>query len=233
MCGRYAANRDTGTLTEVFNIKTLPNETLVANFNISPTSKTYVITQNTKESRSLEIMTWGLIPSWAKDSSTSAKMINARFETVDEKPSFRSAFSKRRCIIPMDGYYEWFRPEDSKAKKQPYFIKAKNNPLLAVAGIYEYWKNPDSTSEEKEIHSFSIITTQALLGLATIHDRMPVLVPNRNWDAWLDTDLQNKDEVRSLIATPPNDYFDYYKIGTDVNNARNNGAELILPLVDI
>jgi putative SOS response-associated peptidase YedK len=124
MCGRYAANRDTGTLTEVFKLKNLPIQLLPENYNISPTSKTYAITVDKNQNRTLEIMTWGLIPSWAKDNSMSAKMINARFETVDEKPSFRSAFSKRRCIIPMDGYYEWFRPEDPKEKKQPYFIKA-------------------------------------------------------------------------------------------------------------
>jgi len=103
MCGRYAANRDTGTLTEVFKLKTLPSQLLTENFNISPTSKTYAITVDKNRNRTLEIMTWGLIPSWAKDNSMSAKMINARFETVDEKPSFRSAFSKRRCIVPMDG----------------------------------------------------------------------------------------------------------------------------------
>ena len=230
MCGRYAANRDTGTLTEVFKLKTLPSQLLTENFNISPTSKTYAITVDKNRNRTLEIMTWGLIPSWAKDNSMSAKMINARFETVDEKPSFRSAFSKRRCIVPMDGYYEWFRPVDPKEKKQPYFIKANKSPLLAVAGIYEIWKNPDPKNHEQEIHSFSVITTEAKLGLETIHDRMPVLVPDKNWEAWLDPNIQNKEEIRSLLATPPESYFDYFKVTSDVNNARNNGVNLIKPL---
>ena len=190
MCGRYAANRDTGTLTEVFNIKKLPEELLEPNFNISPTLKSYVVTQNQDEERSLNVMSWGLVPSWAKDNSMMAKMINARFETVEEKPSFRSAFLKRRCIIPMDGYYEWFRPENPKEKKQPYYIKAKDKPLLAVAGIYESWKNPNQ--ENENLTTFSVITTDAKLGLESIHDRMPVIVPDKNWNAWLDPEFQKK-----------------------------------------
>jgi len=225
MCGRYAANRDTGTLTEVFNIKKLPEQILEANYNISPTTNSYVVTQNNNEERVLNVMSWGLVPSWAKDNSMMAKMINARFESVEEKPSFRSAFIKRRCIIPMDGYYEWFRPQDPKEKKQPYFIKAKDKPLLAVAGIYESWKNP---SKENEIlTTFSVITTEAKLGLETIHDRMPVVVPDKNWSAWLDPEFQNKDEIKKLIVMPPQGYFDYFKVGFEVNNARNNGPQLM------
>ena len=197
MCGRYAANRDTGTLTEVFNIKKLPEQILEPNYNISPTANSYVVTQDKNEERILNVMSWGLVPSWAKDNSMMAKMINARFETVEEKPSFRSAFIKRRCIIPMDGYYEWFRPEDPKEKKQPYFIKVKNKPLLAVAGIY---------------------------------DRMPVVVPDKNWSTWLDPDFQNKEEIKKLIVMPPQGYFEYFKVGFEVNNARNNGPELMKAL---
>ena len=225
MCGRYAANRDTGTLTEVFNIKKLPEQILEPNYNISPTTNSYVVTQDINEERILNVMSWGLIPAWAKDNSMMAKMINARFETVEEKPSFRSACVKRRCIIPMDGYYEWFRPEDPKEKKQPYFIKAKDKPLLAVAGIYETWKKP---SKENEIlTTFSVITTDAKLGLETIHDRMPVIVPDKNWTAWLDPNFQNRDEIKRLIVMPPQGYFEYFKVGFEVNNARNNGPELM------
>ena len=164
MCGRYAANRDTGTLTEVFKLKNLPSQLLTENYNISPTSKTYAITVDKNQNRTLEIMTWGLIPSWAKDNSMSAKMINARFETVDEKPSFRSAFSKRRCIIPMDGYYEWFRPEDPKEKKLKRIaeIEAKlNAPSLKLTeskglGLYGQLKAGASTlglAERKELEA--------------------------------------------------------------------------------
>lgn len=225
MCGRYAANRDTGTLTEVFNIKKLPEQILEPNYNISPTTTSYVVTQDINDERILNVMSWGLVPSWAKDNSMMAKMINARFETVEEKPSFRSAFVKRRCIIPMDGYYEWFRPEDPKEKKQPYFIKAKDKPLLAVAGIYESWKNP--SKENETLTTFSVITTEAKLGLETIHDRMPVIVPDKNWTAWLDPNFQNKDEIKRLIVMPPQGYFEYFKVGFEVNNARNNGPELM------
>lgn len=228
MCGRYAANRDTGTLTEVFNIKKLPEQILEPNYNISPTANSYVVTQDKNEERILNVMSWGLVPSWAKDNSMMAKMINARFETVEEKPSFRSAFIKRRCIIPMDGYYEWFRPEDPKEKKQPYFIKVKNKPLLAVAGIYESWKNPKN--ENEILTTFSVITTDAKLGLETIHDRMPVVVPDKNWSTWLDPDFQNKEEIKKLIVMPPQGYFDYFKVGFEVNNARNNGPELMKAL---
>jgi len=225
MCGRYAANRDTGTLTEVFNIKKLPEKLLEPNYNISPTTNSYVVTQDENEQRILKVMSWGLVPSWAKDNSMMAKMINARYETVEEKPSFKNAFVKRRCIIPMDGYYEWFRPEDPKEKKQPYFIKAKDKPILAVAGIYERWKNP--IKENEILETFSVITTDAILGLETIHDRMPVVVPDKNWTAWLDPDFQNKDEIKKLIVAPPQGYFDYFKVGFEVNNARNNGPQLM------
>ena len=103
---------------------------------------------------------------------------------------------------------------------------------MAVAGIYEIWKNPDPKNHEQEIHSFSVITTEAKLGLETIHDRMPVLVPDKNWEAWLDPNIQNKEEIRSLLATPPESYFDFFKVNSDVNNARNNGVNLIQPLSD-
>jgi putative SOS response-associated peptidase YedK len=177
--------------------------------------------------RRLEIARWGLIPSWAKEAAISTKLTNARVETVSEKPSFRSAFAKRRCLIPADGYYEWYRPE--RGAKQPFYIHRTDGRSLAMAGLYEWWRDPANPESEPRL-TCTVITTAATEQLAVIHDRMPVMIDAADWAAWLDPSVAGKDLppvmlesgfTLGLVAEP---------VSTAVGNVRNNGPSLIAPI---
>jgi putative SOS response-associated peptidase YedK len=178
------------------------------------------------------IARWALIPSWSKDAKNGAKTINARIESVAEKPSFRSAFKSRRCIIPADGYYEWYtlstQGTKSPSPKQPFYIHRKDDRSLAMAGLYEYWRDPEGGDL---IISATIITTSSEGQIASIHDRMPVLLPRDRYDAWL---APAPAPINSLLALLDIGGEDQHlvcdPVSQRVNSARNNGAELIEPL---
>jgi putative SOS response-associated peptidase YedK len=184
--------------------------------------------------RELRLVRWGLVPSWAKDTSGGARMINARSETVAVKPSFRAAFARRRCLIPADGYYEWITEE--KAKK-PFYIYRTDGGILAFAGIYELWRNsqvPDD-HEDAWYWSASIITTQATDDIGRIHDRTPMVIAPESWTDWLDP--ANNEKELQLAAMRPATFsgsggLASYPVSTAVNSVRNNGPSLIEPLGD-
>jgi putative SOS response-associated peptidase YedK len=231
VCGRYAASRRPDELIEEFEIESATTQIIPPSWNVAPTQSVYLIVQN-DDIRALEIARWGLIPSWAKDPSIGAKMINARVETVAEKPSFRSAFKSRRCLVPADGYYEWYTPSDDgsavRRPKQPFYIHRTDTKSLAMAGLYEQWTDPESS---KSLTTVTIITTSAVGSIALIHDRMPVLLPVDRFEPWLNRNekdsvalldlLAVKDADRNLIATA---------VSTQVNSVRNNNAGLIEPI---
>ena len=175
---------------------------------------------------------WGLVPSWAKDMSIGNRMINARAETLAEKPSFRRAFAKRRSLVPADGYYEWYTADEppaagGKPRKQPFFIRPKDGAALAMAGLHEFWKDPATDSW---LVSFTIITTSAEDSLGHIHDRMPLFVEPDGWDAWLDPAPRPTEELLELLTPAAPGLLDAYAVSTAVNNVRNNGPELVAPL---
>jgi putative SOS response-associated peptidase YedK len=183
--------------------------------------------------RSLEIARWGLIPSWAKDPSIGARLVNARAETLAEKPAFRGAYAKRRCLVPADGYYEWYQPTDGvvgrsgKPLKQPFFIHRTDGHPLAMAGLYEWWKDPDIDPDDPAAWRLTctVITTAATDAIGRIHDRMPMVIEARDWASWLDPEA-NGDPQRLL--TPAGETgLDAYPVSTAVNNVRNNGPALI------
>ncbi len=230
MCGRYAAATTAADWVEEFEVDAAPERVLAPDFNVAPTKEMYLVAAGESEGqpvRRMEIARWGLIPSWAKESSVGAKLTNARVETVSEKPSFRSAFAKRRCLIPADGYYEWYRPE--KGAKQPFYIHRSDGRSLAMAGLYEWWRDPANPEEEPRL-TCTVITTAATAELAVIHDRMPVMIESADWGEWLDPAVPGKElsppmlegGIRlGLVAEP---------VSAAVGNVRNNGPSLITPI---
>jgi putative SOS response-associated peptidase YedK len=191
--------------------------------------------------RLLRLLTWGLVPSWAKDRSVGSRMINCRAESLLEKPAFRRGALHRRCLVPADGWYEWQKSpteKDAKGKprKQPFWIHPGVDRPIAFAGIYEFWRDPaKADADDPWLTTFSIVTTQAEPGLDVIHDRMPFVVPEDRWAAWLDPELTDPDDVRALLQPPVPGRFVATAISTRVNAVPNNGPELLepVPLADL
>ncbi|MFC4536116.1 SOS response-associated peptidase [Sphaerisporangium dianthi] len=179
--------------------------------------------------RRLEVVKWGLVPSWAKDPSIGSRMINARVETLAEKPSFRRAFAKRRCLLPADGYYEWYRAD--KKTKQPYFIHPEDGGVMAMAGLYEFWKDPSRAEDDplKWLTTCTVITTTAEDHLGHIHDRMPVIIKRDMWADWLDPGRTDPGEVMGLLKDAPPSGLAAYPVSSEVNSVRNNGPHLLEP----
>ena len=221
MCGRSSLTKTEKELEERFRAnfysEDLERYNPLPNFNVAPTQLHPVITQ--QEPRTIHLYRWGLIPFWAKDIKIGAKMINARIETITEKPAFKQAFEKRRCLVPFDGYYEWLKTPEGKI---PYRIKVTNTDIFSAAGLYETWRSPDG----KTIHSFTIITKEAEPVIAHLHDRMPVILLPEQEQLWLDSSVPSNDVVKSLLPVPA-EYLTWYRVSDRVNKVTENDAELI------
>ncbi len=190
----------------------------------------------TRVVRRLRPLTWGLVPSWSKDRTGGARMINARAESLLEKPAYKKAALTRRCLVPADGWYEWqVSPTEKDAKgkprKQPFFIHPADGAGLAFAGIYEFWRDAARHADDPQawLVTFAIITTAAEPGLDVIHDRMPLVLPADRWPAWLDPAQRDPDTVRALLENPPPGRFATLPVSTRVNSVRNDGPELLDP----
>lgn len=247
MCGRYASSRKPEDLVEEFEIdKVEVKETLVPDYNVAPTKPVYAVLERPRSKdeadhepaeRQLRTLTWGLVPFWAKDPSIGNKMINARMETVHEKPAYRKAFASRRCLLPADGYYEWYATEQrtkaGKPVKQPFFIHPADGSVMAMAGLYEIWRDPtrDEDDPDRFRWTCTVLTTTAEDAVGHIHDRMPLLVEPERWSAWLDpASGSDPDRLRGLLVPAAPGRLEAYPVSTAVNNVRNNGAELLEPL---
>lgn len=235
MCGRFVSARKRQELLAEFAVeRDLAPADKPADYNVAPTKRIYTVMdraeEGDKKARELRVVRWGLVPSWAKDPSGGSRMINARAETVATKPAFRSAFKRRRCIIPADGYYEWL----PGTPKRPFYIHPTDGGILAFAGIYELWRDkslPDD-AEPAWLWTGSIITTDATDDLGQIHDRMPMLVTADRWEEWLDP--ENHDTAHLLATMLPAvpsaaSGLTSFAVSTAVNSVRNNGPELIEP----
>ena len=208
------------------------------NYNVPPTTSIMAVANDREGIRRLGRFSWGLVPSWAKDTSRQGSLINARCETVLEKPSFRQLVPRRRCLIPMDGFFEWrtidvpTAPHGGKAPKLPVYVTRTDGELLAVAGLWTSWRDTSAGDESPWLHTCCVITTTANATMAPIHDRMPVIIERDSWDAWLDvprdghpgTDMA---EVVSLMVPAPPDVIAAVPVGTAVNSVRNNGPAMI------
>ena len=242
MCGRYAAAKDPSALVEEFEVEEPPAEALRPDYNVAPTKKVYLVVDKVHEQqheRALVIGRWGLVPSWAKDPSIGSRMINARAETVAEKPAFRRAFAKRRCLLPADGYYEWYLPtspdapvgKSGKPLKQPFFIHPSDGSSLAMAGLYEWWRDPTRADDDPAawLLSCTIITTEATDEVGRIHDRMPMTIARTDWAAWLDPG-NGAEEAGHLLVPALDGALTAYPVSTLVNSVKNNGPELLEPI---
>lgn len=228
MCGRYALSLAGADLTDIFEIDEVAGPLPPPSYNIAPTDPVIAVLERHRSdgrTRVLDELRWGLVPSWAKDPSGAARLINARIETAPDKPSFRKAYAQRRCLLPATGYYEWLPATGPSGKpiKQPYFIRPADGGLLVMAGLYEFWKAPDAGW----LVTATVLTTSATDELGRIHDRMPMAVPAENWAAWLDPEFGG--EPRALLDVPVA-AMAYHKVPTLVNRVANNGPELIEPL---
>jgi putative SOS response-associated peptidase YedK len=231
MCGRFVAATPPQVLAETFHVEEVKLPEGVdaeSNFNVAPTNDILAVAVSKEGSRQLGTFHWGLIPSWAKDPKIGNRMINLRADTVRDKPSFRRTLAKRRCIIPADGFYEW-KDMGKGRKKQPFFIRSKSGEPLALAGLWEVWKDKEEQDAEW-LKSCTIITTEPNKVLKPIHNRMPVVLPPSVWDQWLDPANDDVDSLEKLLVPAPDDLLELYPVSTDVNKVDNNGPELVLPL---
>lgn len=223
MCGRSSLTKNEKELEARFQASFYSDDLLrynpLPNYNVAPSHILPVITNTDKEH--FKPLRWGLIPFWAKDMKIGYKMINARVETILEKKTFKNAVEKRRCIIPMDGFYEWKKNDDGS--KTPYRIKLKDTEVFSVAGIWEQWKAPDQST----ILSFSIITRAANAFMEPIHDRMPAILSPENERTWLMDDVPASDLIDQLLLPFPDEAMEAYPVSAAVGNVRNNDASLI------
>jgi len=247
MCGRYASTASPQDLMEEFEVDDLFDGLPGPDYNVAPTvAVPAVFERRVKDTgevrRRLAPLVWGLVPSWAKDASIGSRMINARLETVAEKPAFRRAFSARRCVLPADGFYEWYAAEPAggsapgrgkgKPKKQPFFIHRADGGLLVMAGIYEIWRDPrkDAADDSAWLRTCSVITTEATDAAGHIHDRMPMVITREAIDAWLDPTITNPNHALELLAVTEAAALEAYAVSTDVNSVENNDPSLVRPI---
>ncbi|RBQ15379.1 SOS response-associated peptidase [Spongiactinospora rosea] len=234
MCGRYASARKKQELLEEFRVELdgEPGKELRPDFNVAPTKEVYAVLSRVPKGeeravRQLRVVKWGLVPSWAKDPSIGSRMINARVETVAEKPSYRKAFAQRRCLLPADGYFEWYKFDEKR--KQPYFIHPADGGVMAMAGLYEFWRDRNKPDDDPTawLVTCTVITTTAKDKLGRIHDRMPMLIERERWSEWLDPELTATDDAQALLVPASPDRLEAYPVSTAVNSVRNNGPELV------
>jgi putative SOS response-associated peptidase YedK len=204
-----------------FHAEQLPDVELPPRYNVAPTAESYVVLDH-DGTRAVDVARWGLVPSWSKDVSRANRMINARSETVAEKPAYRSAFKRRRCLVPVDGYYEW-QVAGTHAPKQPFFIHAQEHGLLALAGLYEDWHGPDGS-----MRTFTVLTQEPPSWLGRIHDRMPVIVQSDRWQPWLspETSEADLDDLLVDITRHSAQGLQAYPVATLVNRATHEGPHL-------
>jgi len=225
MCGRYTITTKYAELIQRWSFPSdRPDlQKLIPSYNIAPSQRVIAAWSGT-ESKALTGMRWGFLPPWAKDASVGYKMINARAETIAEKPTFRNAFKEHRCLIIADGFYEWRR---AGKEKQPVRIVLKSRELFAFAGLWSAWTEPES---EKEIVTCAIVTCAANSLLKQVHDRMPVILSRDEEDAWLDKTLKEPSELLSMLRSYPDDEMDFYAVSNRVNTATVNELSLVDPV---
>lgn len=224
MCGRFALIAPGESLAETFDLTEVPQ--VAPRYNIAPTQPVAVVRLHpgTAE-RELTHMHWGLIPFWAKDPGIGSRMINARAETVAEKPAFRAAYRYRRCLIPASGFYEW---QQQNGDKQPYYIHPAEGQVLALAGLWEHWQSEDGS----EIESCTILTTRPNERIGRYHNRMPVILPREDFPVWLQSDGTHTEELQHLLRPAADQLLEAYPISRYVNRPGNEGPDCVAPLAE-
>lgn len=223
MCGRYTHLYTWKQLHRLMELTT-PLVDLPMRYNVAPTQRAPVVRQSRANARTLDMLRWGLVPSWAKDLAVGSSMINARGETIASKPAFRAAFKRRRCIVPISGFYEWQKLGGTR--KQPHYITASDDQPLALAGLWESWLSP----EQESIETYTIVTTTPNEMMAEIHDRMPVILHAEDLDAWLDPGDEGSARVAGLIRPYPAELMLARPVSTHVNSPRHDDPSCIQTL---
>jgi putative SOS response-associated peptidase YedK len=258
MCGRYAASAHPDELVEIFEVEVNgtaePSRSILVNpqdpppgtpdYNMAPSKQALVVLERAGRDpdddavrRQLRLLTWGLVPSWATDPRTGVRMTNARAESLMDKPAYRRAATSRRCLVPAAGWYEWqaspvATDARGKPRKQPFFVSRADGDVLAMAGLYEFWKDPAYAPDDPSawLVTYTIVTTSAEPGLDRLHDRQPVVLDRDRWDAWLDPTVTDPDTVTGLLAPPGTARFDAWPVSRAVNTTAHNGPALLAPL---
>ncbi len=219
MCGRFVMTLEPSKIEQFFGVPEVPE--IIPHYNIAPSQQILAICQNGDGYRHARSFRWGLVPSWSKDPAIGNKMINARSETVDEKPAFRGPIRYHRCLIPANGFYEWSR---EGSEKVPFYIHRKDREPLAFAGIWDTWKSTDQV-----IESCSILTTDSNNLVAKIHDRMPVILSPPEFDAWLDREMTDIEKQKMFFTPFPADMLDAVRVSSEVNNPQNDSPKCYKP----
>lgn len=217
MCGRFTQSADSKKIAKEFEVSEVP--AVEARYNIAPTQEVLAVLEREGE-REATFFKWGLVPSWAKDVSMGARLINARSETVAEKPAFRVAFKKRRCIIPADGFYEW---RSDGGRKQPFFFRMQDERLFGFAGLWEHWEGEGG----EVVNSCAILTTEANEVLRPVHERMPVIIHPDDYKLWLSAGERELDLVKEMLRPYTADEMTGYPVSTSINSPRSQGAKLV------
>ena len=224
MCGRFTLATPKQDLVVQFNLPDIPD--LQPRYNIAPTQPVAAVRVPTSgEGRELVMLHWGLIPFWAKDPKLGARLINARSETVADRPAFRAAFRRRRCLVPADGFYEW---QKQNGTKQPFFIHLQDGRPFAFAGLWEHWQDPDGGI----IESCTLLTTRPNELVRPLHNRMPVILHPRNYVLWLDPETEDANVLNRLLDPYPSGEMEAYPVSRYVNSPQNEGPGCILPLAE-
>jgi len=223
MCGRFVLIATVEELVEKFRIA--ESQKVEERYNIAPGQNVMAVREQ-KGARNLDSLRWGLVPSWSKDPKIGYRMINARAETIGEKPAYRAPFKKKRCIVPASGFYEWVRAGQAGGKeKRPHYIKFRSCEPFGIAALWDAWEG-----EGGVIESCTLITTSANKLISSFHDRMPVILPPENYDAWLDPEFNDKEKLKKLLNLHPEKEMEAYEVSMEVNSPKNENPELIKPL---
>lgn len=222
MCGRYALFSPAEAMRRAFAVEALPP--LEVRYNIAPTQWVPVVRALEPGVRSVALLHWGLVPGWAKDRSIGNRMINARAETLGERPAYQRAFRKRRCLVAADGWYEW---QTAAGGRQPWFIRARAGGPIGFAGLWESWRDPQSG---EALESCTIVTTDALAPLAQIHRRMPAVLAPQSHEAWLNPAVADPEALAALLAPCDPALLEAWPVSREVNDPRHQGPALVEPL---
>ena len=227
VCGRYVSTEDPDQLRLMYEADTIDVPVLPPNYNVAPTQPVYVVDEMSGP-RNIRVVNWGLIPSWAKDASIASKLINARSDTIWEKPSFRSAIRTSRCLIPANGWFEWQTTDDSK---RPYLYERTDHELVSMGGILEAWRDPATGAWRR---TCAIITTDANLEVAKVHDRMPVIIEKSDWATWLNPHNGATSDtaklIENLMRPAAADVVRGREVSKAINSVKNNAPEFLLPV---
>jgi len=239
VCGRFVSASSPALLAQRFGVEEIAVTEREPDYNVTPQALVPAVRQR-RATRVLSLLRFGLVPSWAESPASGDRLINARAETAASKPAFKTALRRRRCIVPADGFYEWVAgpppPGATRPARRPFLVRRRDGEPLALAGLWEIWRDPavaDPDAPDAWVRSCAIVTTRANDIVAPLHDRMPVVLPEACWAAWLDPALHDVTQLGAMLVPAPDDWLEAYPVRAPVNSPRNNDADLVRRVEDV